>query len=105
MLKGPFWVAEEEILSYPVEISTQPTPSHRDVWKYASGVHRRKPWDYFPRGRIEIRNQKVIIFANPDCLLYENFESKIRSKFKLGDAIIILKADNSKHYQYRYLCF
>ena len=67
MLKAPFWVAGEEFLLYPVEVSTQPTPSHKDVWKLVYGEHKRSPWNYFPRGRVEIRNDKAIIFANPDC--------------------------------------
>lgn len=101
MLKGPFWIIGEELLPYPIEVSTQPTPSHKDVWKYASGAHKRKPWNYFPRGRVEIRNQKVIIFANPDCFLYENFENEIRNKFELGNIQIIFKVDNSIHYQHK----
>lgn len=100
MLKGPFWIAEEEILSHPVEVSTQPTPSHKEVWKFVCGEHKRKPWNYFPRGRVEIKNQKAIIFANPDCFLFENFENEIRNKFNLENAKIIFKADNSNHYQH-----
>ena len=101
MLKGPFWIAGEEILSYPVEVSTQPTPSHRDVWKLVCGEQKRKPWNYFPRGRVEIRNKKAIIFANPVCFLYKNFEIEIRNKFDLENAEIIFKADNSAHYQHK----
>ena len=101
MLKGPFWVAGEEILSYPVEVSTQPPPSHKEIWKFVNKKYKRKPWNYFPRGRVEIRNQKAIIFANPDCFVYENFENEIRNKFELENIQINLKADNSAHYQYK----
>lgn len=101
MLKGAFWTVGEDILSYPVEIPTQPNPSHKDVWKLVCGEHKRKPWNYFPRGRVEIRNDKAIIFANPDCFLYKDLENKIRNNFELGNVQIIYKADNSRHYQYK----
>ncbi len=98
-MKGPFWVLEEEdrMIAYPVPLSQTPVPSHKDVWLSVCGI-RKKTWSYYPRGRVEIRNGKVIVFANSYCYRYAKLEKEIREAFHLGDLPIKFKADNSSHY-------
>ena len=113
MYKGPFWViyyqeiTDEgavlctEILAHKVaaNINVSETPSHKDGWWYVGGERRAYPWNYYPRGRVEVRRGKAIVFANPLCFYCDNFVEKIRHIFSLPkDFPLVLKADNSLHY-------
>lgn len=104
MLKGPFWVvnAEEgpddhQLLSCSVSLDTHPVPSHKEVWKQVRG-RRTAHWNYYPRGRIEVRRNKAIVFANLQCFSFVQLEEALRTAFDLGDHEIEFKADNSGHY-------
>lgn len=108
MGKGPFWVicktvydeldfSESTLLSFPVSDDQEPTPSHINVWKTVKG-NLRQSWDYYPRGRVEIRRGKVIVFANPLCFCFDKLEESLRDHFQLGELPIVFKADNSSHY-------
>ena len=60
------------------------------------------PFDHFPRGRVEIKNGKAVIFLNPD-LCTERFLSKITDAFELNDPALTLvrvKPDGSAHYRH-----
>lgn len=109
--KGPFWVVcgkisdetsfhRTELLCYPVSVNTSPSLSHIDVWKEVYPGYKQTPWNYYPRGRVEIRYGKAIVYANPICFMLPKFEKTLREKFNLGDIELVYKADNSKHYQY-----
>ena len=105
--KGPFWVIangfdEATILCFPVHHSTESTPSHIDAWQKVCGEYKRMKWNYYPRGRVEIRRGKATVYANPTCLQYPQLENVLRYKFNLGNIKISYKADNSSHYQYGY---
>ena len=60
--KGPFWVVdiEKPIVACPVAIDTNPVPSHKSVWDDCKG-NIKEAWNYYPRGRVEIRRGKVIV--------------------------------------------
>jgi len=97
MLKGPFWVvnAEEgpddhQLLSCPVSLDTHPVPSHKEVWKQVRG-RRTAHWNYYPRGRIEVRRNKAIVFANPQCFSFVQLEEALRAAFDLGDTRLNIK--------------
>ena len=104
--KGPFWlicgidsngnIAAEKLITYSV-FQTQVTPSHKDVWEDCKGSIK-KPWNYYPRGRVEIRNSKAVVYANPLCFEYAGLISELRVAYHLGNLTISLKADNSTHY-------
>jgi len=107
MLKGPFWVIGEtdldgnlsfgKLLACSVEVS-QITPSHKDIWDFCRGNIKRR-WNYYPRGRVEIRRGKAVVFANPICFEWAWLEDELRNHFHLGSLEINYKADNSRHYQ------
>lgn len=75
--------------------------THKATW--ASLVHRRKdlrrfPWDYFPRGRVEIRNNKAIIFINPNIVICDLYKQRIIKEFHLESIEVKVLVDNSIHY-------
>ena len=77
--------------------------NHKKIWsKLPRKVTQGKSFHYFPRGRVEIRRQRALIFLNP-CLCYEGTLRKIKAEFRLdhNEAIrdILVKADGSRHYQ------
>ena len=97
-MKGPFWViaSEDRIIAVPVDLHVLPVPSHKKCWPNVGGSS--KPWYFFPRGRVEIRRGKALIFANSRCFEYEKLAEELRKTFKLGDMELEFKADNSAHY-------
>ena len=59
------------------------------------------PYNAFPRGRVEIKNGTVKVFANP-ILHMDEIKKKIVDSFELTDVEDEIKwiADNSSHYKY-----
>lgn len=77
--------------------------NHKKIWsKLPHKVTQGKNFHYFPRGRVEIRRNRAIIFLNP-CICYEEMIHKIKAEFHLdhNEAIrdISVKADGSRHYR------
>lgn len=77
--------------------------NHEKIWsKLLRKVTRGKSFHYFPRGRVEIRRKRAIIFLHPS-LCYEEMLQKIKAEFRLdnNEAIrdILVKADGSRHYR------
>ena len=59
-----------------------------------------KPYDYYPRGRVEIKDKgKAKIFLNPD-IATEEIIAYIVEKFRLQHREVKVIADGSKHYHY-----
>lgn len=60
---------------------------------------RRYSWNYFPRGRVEIKNQRAYLFVNPHILECPDFKKRIIRYFDLTD-IWPMKVipDHSAHY-------
>lgn len=99
-LKGPFWLIndedEEYLIAYQVELNVN-TPSHKDIWNKCKGKIK-KEWNYYPRGRVEIKRNKAVVYANPLCFASVNLKDMLRDKFNLYGVPIEFKADNSAHY-------
>ena len=95
--KGPFWVVADKIIAFPVDLLVVPVPSHKEVWGNVKCEIKEK-WNYYPRGRVEIRNEKAIVFLSPYCYEYTQLEDDLRQLFLLGNMEIIWKTDNSAHY-------
>lgn len=79
------------------------TYNHENTWKLLSSkLTHNKPFDYFPRGRVEVNNSKAIIYCSP--YLYSNeLKNTIIELFNLnnhnGIRSVRMIADGSKHYQ------
>lgn len=79
------------------------TYNHERTWQLLdSKITHNKPYNYFPRGRVEIANGKATIFANPN-ICNEELVSWCKQVFNLteinGIKKIRLIADGSEHYQ------
>ena len=73
--------------------------NHRRVWE---SLRNNKKFDYYPRGRVQIRNSKAIIFCSPHiCTDY--IIDKIKQEFGLhhSNGIVSVKVvvDGSEHYK------
>ncbi|MCR5066976.1 MAG: hypothetical protein K6A14_02815 [Erysipelotrichaceae bacterium] len=59
-----------------------------------------KPFNYYPRGRVEIRNDEARIFINP-LLNEERIIEYIKEQFNLKENMVgsvRVLVDNSRHY-------
>ena len=104
MLRGVFWVVGGELLAFPFRSGVPygvakagNTYNHRLLWDHVKPRGCRKPFDYYPRGRIEITRQGVpILYMNPNtptALL-----PKIMECFELPTPPVI-RLDHSDHYR------
>ncbi len=120
MYKGIFWLINEDgpkLLSIKALCDETGKPleeinfssksgenfNHKFEWdKLPSSVKKNKSFDYYPRGRVEIKNSKIRIFANP-VLLTEKNKELIITEFGLGEVLdrVQIIADNSNHYSYK----
>lgn len=120
MKKGIFWIKDDENLQIikitaKCEISGEPILNtvrfssksggnfnHKAEWeKLSKSETGGLPYNYYPRGRVEIKNGKITIYLNPDInrreilnLIIEEFglesvQGKIRTV-----------SDGSYHYKY-----
>lgn len=104
MCRGVFWVVDNELISFPfVENDTMgvaksgATYNHKKLWQYIKPRGCNKPYNYYPRGRVDFTNKgKPVIYMNPN--VDESFISEIKSKFGLRENPII-RMDNSEHYK------
>ena len=93
----------------PIDFSSKSGQNfnHKAEWqKLSRSVTRGQHFNYYPRGRVEIKNRKATIYLNPDLnntvvlnKIIENFELKNQKDLKS----IVVKSDGSSHYHY-YLC-
>lgn len=79
------------------------THNHKKVWSMMSSkLTHNKPFDYYPRGRVQIANGKAIIYLNPN-IYYDEVIEFITKEFNLtrnnGISKVIPKADGSEHYK------
>ncbi len=118
LYKGVFWVIENKIVSEkkPCDELGNLIPdenersqeevwsnNHKKIWsELPRMVTRGKAYNYFPRGRVEIRKKKAIIFLNP-CICHDRIIPKIKAEFGLNknESLydILVKADGSRHYK------
>ncbi len=77
--------------------------NHKKEWsKLDKKVTEGYPYNYYPRGRVEIKNGKINIFLNPE-INRDDVLDAILTTFDLKDIKsekIIVKSDGSNHYQY-----
>ena len=75
------------------------TYNHERTW---AELHQNKPFDYYPRGRVDIQNGTARIFINPSLNTTEII-NLIKDEFNLNERNGIKKikvlVDNSEHYK------
>ena len=123
--KGIFWIVEREELQknepylfrVPLDddgevchnVARPPLNSkrgdnyvHERTWNSCvpSELRRGKAYNYYPRGRVELKNgDKAIIFLNPD-IATDEIVAYIIEKFRLDCREVKVVADGSAHYAY-----
>lgn len=123
MKKGIFWVADFEsdhphlitaaaqcdadgksVSSVEYSSKSKNSFNHKTEWqKLPKTVTKGLPYNYYPRGRVEIKNKRATVFLNPDINTAATVK-KIIDFFDLetsnGLISVKIKSDGSKHYQY-----
>lgn len=78
------------------------TYTHEKTWAnlvYREPAYiRNKPWNYYPRGRVEIINNKARVYLNPNINI-EECQKEIINKFNLYKIPVKFISDGSKHYK------
>lgn len=104
MSRGVFWIIDGELLAFPfyedsaVGIAKSGnTYNHKKLWSDIKPRGCNKPYNYYPRGRVDISNKgKAIIYMNPN--ISEDWISSIRSEFGIAETPVI-RYDHSEHYK------
>lgn len=104
MSRGVFWIIDDKFLAFPfMEDSLEGvaksgnTYNHKKLWDDIKPRGCNKPYNYYPRGRVDISNKgKPIIYMNPN--IAEEFIPLIKSEFGLRSEPVI-RYDNSQHYK------
>ena len=102
--RGVFWIIDDDILAFPfyddssVGIAKSGnTYNHKKLWLEIKPRGSNKPYNYYPRGRVDISNKgKAIIYMNPN--ISEDWIPAIRSEFGITETPVI-RYDHSEHYK------
>ncbi|MDL2214229.1 hypothetical protein LJB76_01555 [Clostridia bacterium OttesenSCG-928-O13] len=124
-LSGIFWVITDDLslddFSLLALDSTAPPTSykgnshtHKTAWSMRSVLFsghplyhshlKRREFDYYPRGRVELRKRgdilTAIIWLNPD-IHHPMVIHEIAEAFCLSDCKVQVKEDHSRHYHHK----
>ena len=104
-MKGVFWLLEDgELLAIPFEdgevvgvSKSGDNYNHKLLWEHVKPRGCNKPFDYYPRGRVEISNKgKPIVYMNYN--IGEDAIKRIMLAFNLEE-IPKIHYDGSEHYK------
>ena len=113
MEKGIFWLVEDSLVSVKVPCDPSGTAlapceyssksgenfNHRAEWeKLTRAVTHGQPFNYYPRGRVEVKNGKTDIWLHPS-LCEPGCLSIIAAEFGLDLSACRVHLDHSRHYQ------
>ena len=80
--------------------SAAKSPSHMETWPHLADHDKGKSWNYYPRGRVEIRGGRAFVFLNPLVLECAEIERMLREAFDIAEEMpVTFKVDNSYHYR------
>ena len=104
MSRGVFWIINDEFLAFPFTdeysegiAKSGNTYNHKKLWNEIKPKGCNKPYNYYPRGRVEISNKgKPIIYMDPN--VDDSFIPLIRTEFGLRESPTI-RYDTSQHYK------
>ena len=100
--RGLFWYVDGELLCFPVSSAEVDTVgnNHRRFWEtLPHSLTCGMPYNYLPRGRVELRHGKAVVYLNPSLCTPE-IDARIRHAFSLPDEMpLSFKADGSRHYR------
>lgn len=102
--RGVFWLIDGKLLCFPFDKSAEygvaksgNTYNHKLLWEYVRPKGRSKPYNYYPRGRVEIDAKgRPVIYMSPH--IGSEHIPKIMEAFSLqGEPRVII--DGSRHYR------
>jgi len=120
MHKGIFWViadteselSPENIIvlstacdkngkaEYCAEGAVEEPYNHKRVWaRLSKKVTKGKPFDYYPRGRAEIKNGKATLWLSPVIADMADMLIRRFGLSELGKENVTIKVDGSEHYK------
>ena len=102
--RGVFWLIDGEIVAFPfIDDSTigvaksGVTYNHKLLWEDVKPKGCKKPYNYYPRGRVDFTNKgQPVVYMNPN--IDEDYISDIKVNFGLRSEPVI-RYDNSQHYK------
>lgn len=102
--RGVFWIVDGKVLSFPFynDINSPGvaksglTYNHKNLWPDVKPKGCNKPYNYYPRGRVELGKKNHIIYVNPNFDKYDLAE--VRKDFGLINEPKVV-FDNSDHYK------
>ena len=121
LCKGIFWLTGDSLVLAKIPVESDGTIpvreqlklnsrnadnyNHRMTWEtFPASVTKGRPFNYFPRGRIEIRNNRATVYLSPH-LLSDEYLELIKSECCLDAEHGITKVrcipDYSDHYKCR----
>ncbi len=112
--KGVFWWIEDRLFCQKTRCDKSGAPldtvefsskkgdnfNHKAEWKkLPKSVTGSRPYNYYPRGRVEVKRDKAVVYLNPQ-LNRDDILMKISDEFGLGNlSDICVKNDGSMHYK------
>lgn len=102
--RGVFWIVDGKVLSFPFYEDTTSlgvaksglTYNHKNLWPEVKPRGCNKPYNYYPRGRVELGKKFPIIYVNPN---FDKFDlAEVKKDFGLVDEPKVI-FDNSDHYK------
>ncbi len=116
MFKGIFWYANDNLITVKVRCDNEGDAiepccysaksgdnfNHKAEWAGLSpDITKRLPYNYYPRGRVEIKNSRITVWLNP-VLREATILERILTEFELKNSglPVVFKADGSAHYNY-----
>ncbi len=102
--RGVFWLIDDELITFIFDEKTTVgiaksgnNYNHRLLWDYVKPKKCNKPFDYYPRGRVEIGNKGTpVIYMNRN--IGEEYIPLIMERFGLSETPKI-HYDGSDHYK------
>lgn len=102
--RGVFWIIDGDLYAFPFYdgvvsgiAKSGNTYNHRKLWNDVKPKGSKHPYNYYPRGRVDIDNKgRFIIYMNPN--VPKDVIPEIRSKFGIREDPII-RYDYSDHYK------
>ena len=102
--KGVFWLIDDELLTVLYDenavfgiAKSGSNYNHRLLWDHVKPKRCNKPYDYYPRGRVETGNKgRPVIYMNRN--IGDEYIPQIMERFGLSESPII-HYDGSEHYR------
>ena len=102
--RGIFWVIDDKLCAFPFIENSEygvaksgTTYNHKKLWEYVKPKGCNKPFDYYPRGRVEFSGKgRPVIYMNPN--IDNSYVKDIKTQFGLREDPQI-RYDYSVHYR------